>query len=354
MPIGVQLFALGRMTVTSTGTGASITLNAAVPGFLTFDLSGCSTASAGQVVGYAINDISNSESGVGTYYSSSITLTRGSSTDGLKSTNSNSRIDMTNAAQVVITPTSYTFKGPTVTLLTTASNGGTGAGNYNPPANVSWVRVRMVGGGSGGSAAGSTNYTAGSTGGATYFGSTSYLYCDGGHVGLPTSGGGFNYATGGSATNGSGLTGIVLKGADGGGGSVATAAAGSTTSVTPGAAGGSSPFGGAGRGGYASEFAIIISTSPTDPAVPNSGSGGGSAAAQYATPSVYFGYVGPSGAAGGYIDINIPSSVLASTYAYSIGRGGTGGISVSSTLSNQNVNGGAGGSGQIFIEEHYS
>lgn len=97
------LFNLARMTVSSSGTG-SITLNAAVTGFLTFDLAGCSTASTGQPVTYAINDTTQSEIGRGTYYSSGPTLTRGSSTNGLKSTNSNSPINMSNAAQVFVTP----------------------------------------------------------------------------------------------------------------------------------------------------------------------------------------------------------------------------------------------------------
>lgn len=97
------LFNLARMTVSSSGTG-NITLNAAVTGFLTFDLSGASTASTGQPVTYAINDTTQSEIARGTYYSSSLLLTRGSSTGGMKSTNSNSPINMSNAAQVFITP----------------------------------------------------------------------------------------------------------------------------------------------------------------------------------------------------------------------------------------------------------
>jgi outer membrane protein assembly factor BamE (lipoprotein component of BamABCDE complex) len=97
------LFNLARMTVSSSGT-STITLNAAVTGFLTFDLAGCSTASTGQAVTYAINDTTQTEIGRGTYTSSALTLTRGSSTNGLKSTNGNSPINMSNAAQVFITP----------------------------------------------------------------------------------------------------------------------------------------------------------------------------------------------------------------------------------------------------------
>lgn len=101
--MSVGLFSLARMTVASSGTG-TITLNTALSGFLTFDLAGCSTSNNGQKVTYAISDGSQSEIGRGTYFSSSLLLTRGSSTAGMKSTNSNSPINMSNAAQVLITP----------------------------------------------------------------------------------------------------------------------------------------------------------------------------------------------------------------------------------------------------------
>lgn len=353
MPVGVQLFSLGRMTVASTGIG-TITLNAAVPGFLTFDLAGCSTGPSGQVVGYAINDIANSECGVGTYYSSSIMLTRGSSDEGLKSTNGDSPINMTNGAQVVITPAAQTYKGPTTTILTTASNGGTGTGTYTVPDGTSWLRVRMVGGGAGGCGAGSTIISLGASGGTTYFGSTSFLFCDGAAQAVSPAFGAHPYSEGGSATIGSALVGIALKGADGNGG----AAGFLTSSASPevlnqGAPGGSSPFGGAGQPGYASNITIIVTNVPHPAATPNTGSGGGSAGAVSHTPSSYYGFTGPGGGAGGYIDVIIPSTVLVSTYAYQVGHGGAGGVSVVSTDPNQSPNGGDGASGQIVIEEHY-
>lgn len=104
----VNLHPLARMTVSSTGTG-TITLSNAVSGFLTFDLAGCSTAAAGTLVRYAINDTTKSEIAYGTYTSSSLTLTRGSSTTGMKSTNGNSPIDMSLSAQVFITPSERDF-----------------------------------------------------------------------------------------------------------------------------------------------------------------------------------------------------------------------------------------------------
>lgn len=117
----VNLRDLARMTVSSSGTG-TITLNAAVSGFLTFDLAGCSTAAAGEVVRYAVSDITQSEIAYGTYTSSALTLTRGSSANGMKSTNSNSPINMSNSAQVLITPQSRDFVWVADTANATAAS----------------------------------------------------------------------------------------------------------------------------------------------------------------------------------------------------------------------------------------
>lgn len=120
----MALFGLARMTVSSSGTG-NITLNSAVASFLTFDLAGCSTASTGQAVSYAIADTTQSELGRSIYYSSGPTLTRGSSASikTLQSTNTNSPIAMSNAAQVFITPAATDFPfvvDPTGTSATTS------------------------------------------------------------------------------------------------------------------------------------------------------------------------------------------------------------------------------------------
>lgn len=117
----VNLRDLARMTVSSSGTG-TITLNAAVSGFLTFDLAGCSTAAAGEVVRYAVSDTTQSEIAYGTYTSSALTLTRGSSTNGMKSTNSNSPINMSISAQVLITPQSRDFVWVADTANATAAS----------------------------------------------------------------------------------------------------------------------------------------------------------------------------------------------------------------------------------------
>ena len=98
-----QLSNLARMTVASSGTG-TITLGNAVQGFLTFTQSltqaGLVVTTSGYQVSYAINDTTNSEIGTGTYFSSNLTLVR----TPHASTNGGAAIDMSNAAQVFITP----------------------------------------------------------------------------------------------------------------------------------------------------------------------------------------------------------------------------------------------------------
>lgn len=139
----MALFNLARMTVASSGTG-TITLNTAVSGFLTFDLAGASTAAAGQVVTYAINDTTQSEIGTGTYISSALTLTRGSSTSGLKSTNGNSPINMSNAAQVFITPNSADIGTPPIVRYYNTTS------TWTKPQGLSAILVEIRGGGGAG------------------------------------------------------------------------------------------------------------------------------------------------------------------------------------------------------------
>lgn len=107
-----DLFGLARMTVSSSGTGA-ITLNSAVTGFATFDTAyqatrGSTVPPGGIAVQYAINDTTQSEQGNGVYTSSDVKLTRGSSANKSVvtsiSTAQTTPINMSNAAQVFITP----------------------------------------------------------------------------------------------------------------------------------------------------------------------------------------------------------------------------------------------------------
>jgi hypothetical protein len=90
------LFNLARMTTATTGTGASLTLGAAVSGYLTFALAGVVD---GQTVSYGISDGANSEVGEGVYTASGTTLTR----NVISSTNANARINLSGNAQVYVT-----------------------------------------------------------------------------------------------------------------------------------------------------------------------------------------------------------------------------------------------------------
>ena len=100
-----KLFNLARMTTATTGTG-TMTLGAAVPGYLTFAQAGVAN---GDVVDYAVKDGNNSEIGTGTYTAAGTTLTRSVT----KSTNSNSVINLSGIAEVFISPRAETLADAT-------------------------------------------------------------------------------------------------------------------------------------------------------------------------------------------------------------------------------------------------
>jgi hypothetical protein len=96
-----KLYNLARMTTATTGTG-TITLGAAVSGYLTFALAGVAD---GDIVDYAIKDGVNSENGTGTYTASGTTLSR----TVTKSTTSNTAISLSGFAEVFISPRAETL-----------------------------------------------------------------------------------------------------------------------------------------------------------------------------------------------------------------------------------------------------
>jgi hypothetical protein len=108
-----KLYDLARMTTATTGTG-TITLGAAVSGFLTF--SGAGVAD-GDVVSYGIKDGANSECGTGTYTASGTTLSR----TVTKSTNSNAAISLSGSAEVYITARAEDILVPANNLSDVAS-----------------------------------------------------------------------------------------------------------------------------------------------------------------------------------------------------------------------------------------
>jgi hypothetical protein len=142
-----KLFNLARMTTATAGTG-TLTLGAAVSGYLSFAAAGVAN---GETVTYGINDGSNSEIGEGVYTASGATLTR----SVIKSTNSDSAISLSGSAEVFITPSHRHFFDQGTALLfqqTSAPTGWTKQTSHNDKA------LRVVSGtvGSGGSSAFST------------------------------------------------------------------------------------------------------------------------------------------------------------------------------------------------------
>ena len=121
-----KLYDLARMSTATTGTG-TITLGAAVPGFLSFALA---SVQDGDVIDYAINDFGNpaSEIGTGTYTAAGTTLTR----TPTKSTNGNAAISLSGNAQVFICPRAETLND--ASLFTTGelalARGGLGGDQF--------------------------------------------------------------------------------------------------------------------------------------------------------------------------------------------------------------------------------
>jgi hypothetical protein len=215
---------------------------------------------------------------------------------------------------------SFTNTLPTIQILTSGTT-------YNTPANVKYLRVKMVGGGGGG-AGGAQNTVvnggSGGNGGNTTFGSAT---ANGGNG--AAGGSSWNLApTGGTGSIGT-FIGYTIQGGSGTGGASSIIGPNSAT----GGHGGSSPFFGNGVG--------RTQNSGTN-AANNSGSGGGGGAGSSATNVL----AGAGGAAGGYVEVIISNP--SSTYSYSIGTGGTAGAAGTNGAA-----GGAGGSGVIIVEEYY-
>jgi hypothetical protein len=142
-----KLYNLARMTTATAGAG-TITLGAAVSGFLSFAAAGVAN---GETVTYGIKDGSNSEIGEGVYTASGTTLTR----SVIKSTNSDSTISLSGSAEVFITPSHRHFFDQGTAMLfqqTSAPTGWTKQTTHNDKA------LRIVSGtaSSGGSSAFST------------------------------------------------------------------------------------------------------------------------------------------------------------------------------------------------------
>jgi hypothetical protein len=206
---------------------------------------------------------------------------------------------------------------PTISVAAGTSHTGgfsaDGSGTYTTPANVLYLKVKIVGGG-GGSSAGS-GYGSGGNGGNSVFG-TNLIVANGGL------GGGV-----GSSPNSGGLPGTVNSPAtsifniSGGDGSPSN-----SISQGIGGSGGNSFLGGGGAGGNGCGYTNANGK-------PNTGGGAGGGGCNNGT-------MGSGGGAGNYIEALISSP--AASYTYSVALGG-----------NAATNGAVGGSGYLVVEEYY-
>lgn len=218
-----------------------------------------------------------------------------------------------------VTPTS-----PTVQKFTT------GSGTYTTPANVRYIKVKLVGGGGGGAGSGTASGGGGGGGGNTTFGS-SLLQGSGGNGAGALSGGVSAGGAGGSYTLNSPAIGLGITGDSGAYGQYTGS---SGPPYLAGGNGGNSPyFSGSGKGTNATTGGSAIT---------NTGGGGGGAG----TGAVIGSTSGGGGGSGGYVEAIISSP--SASYSYAIGAAGTAG-----TAGTSGSAGGAGGSGYIIVEEYY-
>lgn len=310
---------LAQMTVVSTGTGP-ITLGSANGGLLTFETAGCSTASGGQEITYAIADSSKSEINRGVYYSSSMLLTR-TSTTYIKTSNSDNPIDISNTSLVAITAGTFDLKiTPTISVLTSP-----GSGTYTPPLACIAIEVIGIAGGQGGQAGGGGADPA-KAGDTTFaLSSATILTANGGGSSLPSL-----FGSGGTASGGN------ILNITGGDGRIGELSGGISNS---GGAGGKSLFGGAGVGGTGG---TSPSTWPGGAGQLGGGGGGGSRGGDFDANR-------GGGAGGAFWHLEPISSISSAlSYAYVVGAGTAGVLSIDS-----GGNGGNGGNGALIIKEYY-
>lgn len=214
------------------------------------------------------------------------------------------------------------------TITFTASNA---LGTYTVPSSPRtplYLKIKMVGGGGGGSGSGTASGSSATAGATSYFGAN-LLSGGGGGAGIWQGSGG----AGGAASLGTGPSGLALSGGSGNGPNFNVIV---NSNEPNGGSGGNSVFGGGGGGGGPAGVGLAGGA--------NTGGGGGGGGA----PNLANVWSGTGGGAGGSVDALIVPS--AATYPILIGTGGIAGTAGSGANSQP---GGAGGSGNIDVEEYY-
>jgi hypothetical protein len=232
---------------------------------------------------------------------------------------------------------------PTQQIFSTATGA---AQTYTLPTTrmATYLRIQMVGAGSGGSASNNTatiSQTSGLAGTNSYFGTnvtTPELVCGGGQASFISS---FTIAGAGglggqvlSTSLGSGFSVDGVQGETGTYNTFPLATSGTQLSV-PGSMGGLSPFFGS----------VLPSLFNGASALYGGGGGSGGVTANVSGTATWQTYIGGAGGSGAYLDFIIPGPLLP-TYFYWVGSGGAGGTGGSAT-------GGNGGNGLIIITEYY-
>lgn len=347
-----KLFDRVKFNTSTTGTGDITIGSVSSAAFLSPSEAGCAD---GDTVRYIIVDGTDFEEGVGTVADSVATLQRttvtrskvgGVAGTGKLNLSGAAVVALTLAAADVLNSADVSEVGAALLAATDADaaltelggssdginifKGGitspttqvfkSGSGTYITPVGVKWIKVRMVGGGAGGSGGDPTHSGGfGTNGGDTTFGTF-------------TAGGGQRSLTAGTAGAGGSVTGTPnIIGISGGGGQGTWNPSGR---FVPGGNGGLTPFGGAGAGG-------ALGGGAGAPGVANTGGGGGGGS------TAATGVDGGAGGGGGaYIETLITSP--AASYSYSIGAGGSAGAAGTNGFA-----AGAGGSGLVIVEEYY-
>ncbi len=219
--------------------------------------------------------------------------------------------------------------GATLTPTIQTFTSGT-AQTYTTPANVAYLRVRMVGAGGGGGGSGTVSSMGNGTSGTDSTFGTSLLTAKGGTSATQNSVVG---AGGAAGTINSPAFGTKLAGGSGTGGANYSGSALPGSEQIPGGMGGSTIFGCGGIGN---------STAGLSPNGANTGAGGGGGGVQGANNV----YIGAGGGAGSYIEAIIPAP--SATYTYTVGTKGTG-----ATTGTSGFAGGDGADGYIEVTEYY-